>query len=74
MLLAIKIAFCILMAGIVVDIGAIDGATSYVVGSVLVIGALALFNAGCRVAAKHEKQRVLSEVTNVVALDRPDTL
>lgn len=48
----IKIAFLTTVVALVVDIGAIGGILSYAIGSALVVGAIALFNCGCRVAAR----------------------
>lgn len=69
----IKIAFLATVAALVVDVGALDGFACYAIGAALVLGAVVLFNAGCRVAARQEKQRILSEVTDVVALGHQDT-
>jgi len=57
---AIKVAFCLIIAAIVVETDYINGIACYVIGAVLVVGAIALFDAGCRVAAQNAKQQALN--------------
>lgn len=63
----IKIAFCLTIAAIVVETDYASGALAYVIGAVLVVGAVLLFNAGCRVAAAQEKRRMLKSLAGSIA-------
>lgn len=60
----IKVAFCITVAAIVVETDYISGALSYIIGAVLVVSALALFNAGCRVAAGAASKKARQDKLN----------
>lgn len=62
----IKIAFLATVAALVVDVGALDGFACYAIGAALVLGAVVLFNAGCRVAARQEKQRTLTNLAGSI--------
>lgn len=64
---AIKITFLVTVAALVVDVGAVDGIAEYAIGVVLVLCAVALFNAGCRVAARQARRTALNN--NETTLD-----
>ncbi len=53
----IKVAFCLTIAAIVVETDYVSGMVAYVIGAVLVTGAVLLFNAGCRVAHGQGEQK-----------------
>lgn len=74
----IKIAFGCTVAAIIVDVNVLDGIASHIIGTGLVAVAIALFNWGCRVSARHQRQSILDQSENALDIilstsgDHPD--